>query len=515
MEQSGEITHKLETSSFIVTLDCSPSTAICARRLISRPAEPRRWSYAYGNLGASSVEPCETQSFGKQSPTVVVALRLFYAAVFSVQQSGQEKRNAFGLLYYKILTSLSAEVRSQVPYHLQSYDSAAASSETSPYCRVLINVLTTKHSLVPRQVVATTFAEILAVHPTAPINLRFQLMRAGPAPAASPAHDMTAIIAMMANMQQQSAAMQQQMQQQSTAIIDLLAREKSAPAPAPAPAPSSTSEHPKLFKRPDKLICPTLTRFTADPFVVIRHLYALEAHFRSARPNIDPEYYYHWMIDQCNFSILRDAGFSKGHSPAVSPNAVITSVASWDLAGEVAGPFCDVRRFVRILPTFTKSEMVAKMAATAYLWVENVPTSDIDFRINGGNIVGDTRRDTVSTPPCEIHPQPIATNSKADPMVEDEDIVMSEEATRTDELANASLPWDKEAYLRQAAYLRKKRSGNWFLVSFETFLSGSLWNPDTASTVGGTAGLGYHTLDPSTATVQFVDVTGLTTEIST
>ncbi|TYJ52158.1 hypothetical protein B9479_007255, partial [Cryptococcus floricola] len=63
-------------------------------------------------------------------------------------------------------------------------------------------------------------------------------------------------------------------------------------------------------------------------------------------------------------------------SPAVSPNAVITSVASWDLAGEVAGPFCDVRRFVRILPTFTKSEMVAKMAATAYLWVENVPTSD-------------------------------------------------------------------------------------------------------------------------------------------
>ncbi|ODN77431.1 hypothetical protein, variant [Cryptococcus amylolentus CBS 6039] len=33
--------------------------------------------------------------------------------------------------------------------------------------------------------------------------------------------------------------------------------------------------------------------------------------------------------------------------------------------------------------------------------------------------------------------------------------------------------------------------------------------------VGGTPGLGYHTLDPSSDSVQFVDVTGLTTEIST
>ncbi|TYJ53993.1 hypothetical protein B9479_005327 [Cryptococcus floricola] len=153
------------------------------------------------------------------------------------------------------------------------------------------------------------------------------------------------------------------------------------------------------------------------------------------------------------------------------PAAVITPVASWDLAGEVAGPFCDVRRVVRILPTFTKSEMVAKMAATAYLWAENVPTSEIDFRINGGNIVGET-----------------------------------------------DLMW-----------IWGQKAGH----GTNTAMSGSLWNPDTASTPAGkgpldgsslrkicraienTAGLGYHTLDPATATVQFVDVTGLTTEIST
>ncbi|TYJ52065.1 hypothetical protein B9479_007342 [Cryptococcus floricola] len=93
------------------------------------------------------------------------------------------------------------------------------------------------------------------------------------------------------------------------------------------------------------------------------------------------------------------------------------------------------------------------MAATAYLWVENVPTSDIDFSINGGNIVGET-----------------------------------------------DVMW---IWGQKAGHL------------FNTATSGSLWNPDTASTVGGTAGLGYHTLDASTATVQFVDVTGLTTEIST
>ncbi|ODN98342.1 hypothetical protein L198_03586 [Cryptococcus wingfieldii CBS 7118] len=75
---------------------------------------------------------------------------------------------------------------------------------------------------------------------------------------------------------------------------------------------------------------------------------------------------------------------------AVSPNAVIAPIASWDLAGEVAGLFCDVRRAVGLLPTSTKSAMVAKMAATAYRWVENVPTSDINFKINGGNIIGET-----------------------------------------------------------------------------------------------------------------------------
>ncbi|ODN92729.1 hypothetical protein L198_05523 [Cryptococcus wingfieldii CBS 7118] len=64
------------------------------------------------------------------------------------------------------------------------------------------------------------------------------------------------------------------------------------------------------------------------------------------------------------------------------------------------------------------------MAATAYLWVEDVPTSDIKFDINGGNITAETA-------------------------------------------------------------------------------------------VGGTPGLGYHSLDPSSDSVQFVNVTGLTTEIST
>ncbi|ODO03612.1 hypothetical protein L198_02462 [Cryptococcus wingfieldii CBS 7118] len=119
-------------------------------------------------------------------------------------------------------------------------------------------------------------------------------------------------------------------------------------------------------------------------------------------------------------------------SPAVSPNASITPVASWDLAGEVAGPFCDVRRVVGLLPTFTKSEMVAKMAAAAYLWVENVPTSDINLRINGGNITGET----------------------------------------------------------DVMWIWGQKTGH----GFNTAMSGSLWNPDTGSTVGGTPGLGYHTL---------------------
>ncbi|ODO00395.1 hypothetical protein I350_07033 [Cryptococcus amylolentus CBS 6273] len=37
-------------------------------------------------------------------------------------------------------------------------------------------------------------------------------------------------------------------------------------------------------------------------------------------------------------------------------------------------------------------------------------------------------------------------------------------------------------------------------------MAGSLWNPDTASTVGRTPGLGYHTLDPSSDSVQTASV---------
>ncbi|TYJ51120.1 hypothetical protein B9479_008325, partial [Cryptococcus floricola] len=97
------------------------------------------------------------------------------------------------------------------------------------------------------------------------------------------------------------------MQQQ---IVDLLAREKSPPSPAHTHAPASsyassghTPEQPRLFKRPDKIVCPTLTRFTKDPFVVIRHVYALEAYIANARPSIDPEFFSHWLIAQCNSSI--------------------------------------------------------------------------------------------------------------------------------------------------------------------------------------------------------------------
>ncbi|ODN81563.1 hypothetical protein L202_01978 [Cryptococcus amylolentus CBS 6039] len=93
------------------------------------------------------------------------------------------------------------------------------------------------------------------------------------------------------------------------------------------------------------------------------------------------------------------------------------------------------------------------MAATAYLWVENVPTSDLDFKINGGNIIGDT----------------------------------------------------------DVMWIWGQKTGQ----GFNAAMSGSLWNPDTASMVGRTPGLGYHTLDPSSDSVQFVDVMGLTTEIST
>ncbi|TYJ51136.1 hypothetical protein B9479_008309, partial [Cryptococcus floricola] len=137
-----------------------------------------------------------------------------------------------------------------------------------------------------------------SVHSDPRPRMRQDTPWAGPAPTT----DMTAIIAMMANMQQQ-------MQQQSAAIIDLLAREKntpapvSAPAPAPAPSSVSTPERARTFKRPDKLVCPTLTRFTKDPFIIIRHLHALKAHLDMGLFSIDSEFYYQWEIEQCNLSI--------------------------------------------------------------------------------------------------------------------------------------------------------------------------------------------------------------------
>ncbi|TYJ51269.1 hypothetical protein B9479_008171, partial [Cryptococcus floricola] len=144
-----------------------------------------------------------------------------------------------------------------------------------------------------------------SVHSDPRPRLRQDTPWAGPAPAT----DMAAIIAMMANMQQQSAAMQQQMQQQSAAIIDLLAREKSTPAPAPAPAPApssvSTPERARIFKRPDKLVCPTLTCVTKDPFIIIRHLHALKAHLDMGLFSIDSKFYHQWEIEQCNLSISR------------------------------------------------------------------------------------------------------------------------------------------------------------------------------------------------------------------
>ncbi|ODO00850.1 hypothetical protein L198_03177, partial [Cryptococcus wingfieldii CBS 7118] len=83
-----------------------------------------------------------------------------------------------------------------------------------------------------------------------------------------------AMFGLMAGLQQQMAAMLAQ--QQSTPsiqqqLLDLLAQRESAPAPPAAPAPAenapATSDNPDLFRRPDKLTCPTLTRVTRDPFV--------------------------------------------------------------------------------------------------------------------------------------------------------------------------------------------------------------------------------------------------------
>ncbi|TYJ51081.1 hypothetical protein B9479_008368, partial [Cryptococcus floricola] len=163
-----------------------------------------------------------------------------------------------------------------------------------------------------------------SVHSEPRPRMRQDTPWASDAPTAAPTNDMTAIIAMMANMQQhmqqqmqqqsaqmqqQSTQMQQQMQQQST-LLEFLARDKRAPPPAHTHAPASpsssagpTQDQPRLFKRPDKLVCPTLTRYTKDPFVVIRHIYALEAYVADARPSIDPEFFDHWLISQCNSSI--------------------------------------------------------------------------------------------------------------------------------------------------------------------------------------------------------------------
>ncbi|ODN99197.1 hypothetical protein I350_07356 [Cryptococcus amylolentus CBS 6273] len=61
----------------------------------------------------------------------------------------------------------------------------------------------------------------------------------------------------------------------------------SIPAPASTPPPAPAPERPSIFKRPNKLVCPTLSRFTTDPFVITRHLYALEAYLQSARPMME------------------------------------------------------------------------------------------------------------------------------------------------------------------------------------------------------------------------------------
>ncbi|ODN83126.1 hypothetical protein L202_01331 [Cryptococcus amylolentus CBS 6039] len=67
---------------------------------------------------------------------------------------------------------------------------------------------------------------------------------------------------------------------------------------------SQKNDNPDRLHHPHKLVCPTITRFTSDPFVIVRHLYALEDYIDNASLTMGSSTLFDaWVVRQCNLSI--------------------------------------------------------------------------------------------------------------------------------------------------------------------------------------------------------------------